>query len=161
MPVHVRNPEVVALVSALTAELGDGGYAENQTFGYSVEQLAQAEVHLVGARVAGRLVGLAGVELQGHGIGELKRFYVEPGHRGSGVADALIGALVDHAAARDAYVLRLETGNKQNAATSFYRRHGFAEVSRFEPYLDSETSVCMQRDLPSGADVHVNAALDR
>jgi putative acetyltransferase len=149
VPVQVRDPEVVALVSALTADLGEGGYAENETFGYSVEQLEQAEVHLVGARVADRLVGLAGIELQEHGIGELKRFYVEPAHRGAGVADALIGALVDHAAARDTYVLRLETGNKQKAAISFYRRHGFAEVPRFEPYLDSETSVCMQCDLAS------------
>jgi putative acetyltransferase len=30
---------------------------------------------------------------------------------------------------------------------AFYRRHGFAEVPRFGPYVDSATSVCMQRDL--------------
>ncbi len=143
----VRDPTVVAMLEALTAELAGSGYTPDQTFGYSVEQLERADVHLVGACVAGRLVGLGGVELQGRGVAELKRFYVEPEHRGTGVADALIAALVDHAAAHDVNVVRLETGDKQQAALSFYRRHGFAEVPRFEPYLSSETSVCMQREL--------------
>jgi putative acetyltransferase len=44
-------------------------------------------------------------------------------------------------------VLQLETGDKQHAAVGFYRRHGFAEVPRFPPYVDSATSVCMRRDL--------------
>jgi len=143
----VRDPTVVAMLEALTAELAGSGYTPDQTFGYSVEQLERADVHLVGACVAGRLVGLGGVELQGRGVAELKQFYVEPEHRGTGVADALIAALVDHAAAHDVNVVRLETGDKQQAALSFYRRHGFAEVPRFEPYLSSETSVCMQREL--------------
>jgi len=149
--VRVRDSKVVELLEALTAELAGSGYTPEQTFGYSVEQLERAEVHLVGARVAGRLVGLGGVELQGDGVAELKRFYVEPEHRGTGVADALIAALVDHAAAHDVHVVRLETGDKQQAARSFYRRHGFAEVPRFEPYLASETSVCMQRETASGS----------
>ena len=145
--VPVRDPTVVAMLESLTAELAGSGYTPDQTFGYSVEQLHQADVHLVRAYVAGRLVGLGRVELQGDGVAELKRFYVEPEHRGTGVADALIAALVDHAATHDVTVVRLETGDKQQAAMSFYRRHGFAEVPRFEPYLSSETSVCMQREL--------------
>ena len=46
---------------------------------------------------------------------------------------------------------QLETGNQQKAAIAFYRRHGFAEVPRFGPYVDSETSVCMQRTQPRPA----------
>jgi putative acetyltransferase len=147
--VPARDPRVITLLAALTAELDSSGYTPSQTFGYSVEQLERAEVHLVAAPVGDRLVGVGGVELQDGGVAELKRFYVEPEHRGTGVADALIAALVDHAAARGVEVLRLETGDKQHAAISFYRRHGFAQVPRFEPYLSSETSVCMQRDLRS------------
>jgi putative acetyltransferase len=106
-------------------------------------------VYLVGARVGGRLVGVAGIELQADAIGELKRFYVEPDCRRRGVADALIGALLTYAARRSASVIRLETGDKQEAAIAFYRRHGFVEVPRFEPYLGSATSVCMQRAVAS------------
>jgi putative acetyltransferase len=152
-PAHVRDPAVIAALNALTAELSTGGYTADETFGYSVEQLEQARVYLVEARVAGRLVGVAGIELQGAATAELKRFYVEPECRRRGVADALIGALLTYAARRDASVVRLETGDKQKAAIAFYRRHGFVEVPRFEPYLDSATSVCMQRELASGGAV--------
>jgi putative acetyltransferase len=143
VPVDVRDGSVVALIDALTAELA-GGYAAEETFGYSAEQLEQAGVHLVGACVGGRLVGIGGIELQ-DGAAELKRFYVRPEHRGTGVADELMGALVDHAARHRVEVLRLETGDKQHAAMAFYRRHGFVDIPRFGPYVDSGTSVCMQR----------------
>jgi putative acetyltransferase len=147
VPVDPRDPEVAALLSALTAELALGDYAPSETFGYTTEQLLGNGVHLVGVRIGGRLVGVGGVELQGADAGELKRFFVSPGHRGTGVADALIDALTEHARSHGVAALRLETGDKQHAAMAFYRRHGFVEVPRFGPYVDSATSVCMQRDL--------------
>lgn len=146
--VHARDPRVVALLEQLTSELALAGYTPDQTFGYSLEQLERTNVHLVGVAVAGELVGVGGLELQGK-VGELKRFFVAPAHRGTGVADALIGALVQFAADHDVEVLRLETGDKQAAAIAFYRRHGFAEIPRFGPYVSSETSVCMERRLRS------------
>jgi putative acetyltransferase len=146
-PVPVREPDVVRLVDALTVDLAGGGYTPEETFGYSVEQLESSGVHLVGARVAARLVGIGGLELQAGATAELKRFYVEPGHRGSGVADALMASLLAYGREHGVRVLRLETGDRQHAAVAFYRRHGFVEVPRFPPYTDSETSVCMQRVL--------------
>jgi putative acetyltransferase len=145
--VRAGDPEVSALLEQLTAELADAGYTSEQTFGYSVRQLEEAGVHLVGVRRGDRLVGIGGVELQADGLAELKRFYVVPEHRGSGIADAMLTALVDHARERGAAFLRLETGDKQGAAIAFYRRHGFVEVPRFGPYTASTTSVCMQRQL--------------
>lgn len=100
-----------------------------------------------GARLDGTLVGIGGVELQDEGYAELKRMYVAPRHRGSGVADALMDALVGHARSHGTTTLRLETGDKQHAAIGYYRRHGFAVVDRFPPYVDSATSVCMARSL--------------
>lgn len=147
-PVVARDPEVAALLDALTAELAGGGYAPSETFGYSVDQLERNGVVLVGARVGGRLVGVGGLEIQDDGVAELKRFFVSPGHRGAGVADAVLEALATRARDRGVARLRLETGDKQHAARAFYRRHGFTEVPRFGPYVDSATSICMQRDLP-------------
>ncbi|WP_222195857.1 GNAT family N-acetyltransferase [Modestobacter italicus] len=147
VPVHVGEPEVLALVDALTAELAGGGYRAEETFGYSPEQLAASDVHLVGARSAGELVGLGGVEVPGDGTAELKRFFVVPACRGTGTADAIMTALVDHAVAHGVRLLRLETGDQQHAAIRFYRRHGFVEVPRFGPYVVSATSVCMAREL--------------
>ena len=144
-PVAPRKQEVRALLEALTDELASGGYASDQTFGYSAEQLEQSGVHLVGARVAGSLVGIAGIEVQRAGLGELKRFFVRPEQRGTGVADALVAVLLVYAEACQVRLVRLETGDKQHAAQAFYRRHGFVHVPRFGPYVNSETSVCMQR----------------
>jgi RimJ/RimL family protein N-acetyltransferase len=142
------SPEVAGLLDALTAELAAAGYSASETFGYSAEQLQARAVHLVGARLDGRLVGLGGLEVQDDATGELKRFFVVPEWRGAGVADALIAALVDHARDHDINRLRLETGDEQHAAMAFYRRHGFAVVPRFGPYVDSAISVCMERALP-------------
>jgi putative acetyltransferase len=147
VPVHARDPEAAALLDALTSELAVGGYAVHETFGYSVEQLEHGRVHLVGVRVGGRLAGLGGVERHDGGIGELKRFFVAPEHRGTGVADAVITALIAYAHDAGIDLLRLETGDKQRAAIAFYRRHGFVEVARFGPYVHSATSVCMQAEL--------------
>ncbi len=61
------------------------------------------------------------------------------------MTDVLIAALLAHAAASGVRLVRLETGDKQQAAQAFYRRHGFSQVPRFDPYTSSETSVCMQR----------------
>lgn len=148
-PVKVGEPEVLELVHALDVELAAGGYTEEQTFGYPPEKLERSAVHLVGARSRGtggeRLVGIGGVELGDDGTAELKRMYVAPAARGAGTADAILAALVEHARAYGARTLRLETGDQQHAALAFYRRHGFVEIPRFPPYLDSATSVCMER----------------
>lgn len=148
MPVAPREPDVVSLFDALTTELALSGYTADQTFGYSTEQLERSAVHLVGARLDARLVGVGGVELQGEkNTGELKRFYVVPEHRGAGVADAVLIELMAHTRERGITRLRLETGDRQGPAIAFYRRHGFVEVPRFGPYVHSDTSVCMQSDV--------------
>ena len=145
LPVAISAPEVVGLLEALTSELAGEGYTPDQTFGYTADQLQRANVYMVGARVDGTFVGIGGIELQDGGAGELKRFFVIPEHRGTGVADALLDALLEYARVNQLDRVRLETGDKQSAAIAFYRRHGFAEIPRFGPYVGSETSVCMQR----------------
>lgn len=143
--VAVTEPQVVALLDALTAEVAVAGYTTEQTFGYTVDQLQSANVRMVGARVDGNLAGIGGLEVQGGRTGELKRFFVIPEYRGTGVADTLLDALLNDARAHELDLVRLETGDKQRAAIAFYRRRGFVEIPRFGPYLDSRTSVCMQR----------------
>ena len=154
LAVDAGDPEVVALVDALDAELAASGYAEDESFGYDVERLAAGTVHLVGARAADGLVGLGGLEVpagtspQEGTAAELKRFYVAPSARGSGVADVLLDALLRHADEAGVEVVRLETGVHQHAALAFYRRRGFVDVPRFGPYVGSGTSVCLARRLP-------------
>jgi putative acetyltransferase len=150
VPIAVGASEVAALLDALTSEIAVEGYTAEQTFGYSADELQSSSVYLVGARVDDALVGVGGLELQEDGVGELKRFYVAPEHRGTGVADALLDALFESGRARELDLVRLETGDKQRAAIAFYRRHGCDEIPRFGPYRLSQTSVCMQRRLAGG-----------
>ena len=146
-PVSARD--VVALIDALTVELRSSGYAESEMFGYSVEQLEEGGVHLVAATVDGAMVGMGGVETADDGTAELKRFYVVPEHRGSGVAAAIMATLLDYARAAGARVVRLETGVKQQAAIRFYTRQGFTPIEPFGPYVGSASSVCMARSVHS------------
>jgi putative acetyltransferase len=134
------------LLAALDAELDEGGYAPEQQFGYDVSELVERGVTLVGAFRNGALVGLGGVEVEGVQA-ELKRCYVLPQHRGTGVADVILDALLTEARTTGATAVRLETGVHQHAALRFYRRHGFADIPRFGPYVDGETSVCLAYEL--------------
>ena len=143
----MRDDGVAALIDALTVELAGGGYSDEETFGYSADQLEASGVHLVGARLDGVLVGDRRRRVQDDGYAELKRMYVDPGCRGRGIADAVMTALVEHAVEHGTTTLRLETGDKQLAAMGFYARHGFVVVDRFPPYVDSATSVCMAKPL--------------
>jgi GNAT superfamily N-acetyltransferase len=79
--------------------------------------------------------------------GELKRMYVVPARRGSGVADAVLAALEARADAFGWTDLCLETGDRQPDAVAFYLRRGYAPIERFGPYVQSSSSLCYGRRL--------------
>ncbi|WP_422768622.1 GNAT family N-acetyltransferase [Plantactinospora sp. WMMC1484] len=78
---------------------------------------------------------------------EIKRMYVEPHARGSGVATGLLSALESAAIDRGWTTLRLETGTAQPDAQRFYRREGYREIPLFGHYVGSTLSVCYERTL--------------
>nr|BFE55834.1 GNAT family N-acetyltransferase [Dactylosporangium thailandense] len=78
---------------------------------------------------------------------EIKRMYVTPHARGTGVATALLRALEERAAARGWPLLRLETGTEQPDARRFYEREGYRQIPLFGVYEGSELSVCYERTL--------------
>ena len=78
---------------------------------------------------------------------EIKRMYVVPARRGSGVATALLKALEVAARSRGWTTLRLETGPAQPDAIRFYEREGYRQIPLFGAYTDSDVSVCYERPL--------------
>ena len=82
------------------------------------------------------------------GSAEIKRMYVVPERRGSGVATGVLRALESAAAERGWHTLRLETGTEQPDAQRFYRREGYREIPLFGNYIGSTLSVCFERALP-------------
>ncbi len=103
--------------------------------------------YFVVATTGGRAVGCGALrELDGTSA-EIKRMYVEPGSRGTGVAAAILDALETAAVDRGWTTLRLETGTLQPDAVRFYRRAGYHEIPLFGSYVGSELSVCFERRL--------------
>ena len=62
---------------------------------------------------------------------EIKKMYVVPGHRGHGVARALLHALEAKARELGYVVARLDTGPKQLSARGLYESEGYAEIANF------------------------------
>ncbi|QHC66523.1 GNAT family N-acetyltransferase [Rathayibacter sp. VKM Ac-2759] len=83
----------------------------------------------------------------GPGSIEVKRMFVAPGARGSGVSTAVLRALEERARARGAARLVLETGTLQPDAIRFYSREGYAPIPLFGAYEGSDLSVCFGREL--------------
>jgi GNAT superfamily N-acetyltransferase len=90
------------------------------------------------ARRAGLLVGCAGVRLVRPEVVELKRMYVRPGLRGSGLAARLLAAAEDAARDLGASTVRLDTRLDLVEARALYLRQGYAEVPAFSagPYAE-------------------------
>jgi GNAT superfamily N-acetyltransferase len=97
------------------------------------------------ARDGQEAVGCCGLQMNpGTGLAglELKRMYVAPDRRGSGVADALMRSVDDFARGRGAARVYLETGLRQSAACRVYERNGYSRIPAYPPYTSSAISVC-------------------
>ena len=147
------HPDAVALRTAQEA-YGDELYASDPASEHrsTSEVLDPASVLLtVVAYDDGRPVGHVCIRsLSGGAMAgdlEIKRMFVEPDARGSGVADALLAAVEQRA--RDEGVPRvvIHTGDRQLAALRFYERHGYTPIDVFPPYEAINYSRCFERVL--------------
>ncbi|MFJ5699543.1 GNAT family N-acetyltransferase [Arthrobacter sp. NPDC093139] len=81
------------------------------------------------------------------GSAEIKRMFVLPSHRGTGVAPAVLRSLEAEAVRRGLNELKLETGTAQPDAIRFYEREGYMLIDNFGPYAGEPLSVCYARTL--------------
>ncbi len=81
-------------------------------------------------------VGCVALSGAGSGTAEVKRLYVSPEARGQGLATRLM-AEIEAAARTLGYTrLQLDTNRVLHEAIGFYRRHGWADIARYNdnPY---------------------------
>ena len=78
---------------------------------------------------------------------EIKRMFVHHAHRRKGIAILLLGELEKWAVESGYTSAILETGIKQTAAISLYKRAGYSVIANYGQYAGVETSVCMRKAL--------------
>ncbi len=140
-----------ALIEALNAELS-AAYSEPGAnhFGLDPEDVAEGRGAFLVVRMDGTPVGCGAVRLLDAETGELKRMYVAPAARGTGLGRRLVAALEAEARALGARRLVLETGIRQQAALALYRATGFHPIPLYGEYLASpDTSICLGKELPA------------
>jgi putative acetyltransferase len=142
------QPEVRALIAALDA-YQDTLYPPESRHALAIDALMAPEVDFWVARDEGGQAVGCGALVHGPQWAELKRMYVAPGHRGRGLAQALMAALHQRAVERGSHWLVLETGPFQPEALALYERCGYARRGPFGPYRDDPMSVFMERHLPA------------
>ena len=92
-------------------------------------------------------IGCGGLRTLDERYGEIKRMYVVPERRGTGVARAILRHLEVEAVSRGWDRLVLETGEEQPDAMRFYEREGYAPIPNFGYYIDSDVSRCYEKRL--------------
>lgn len=138
-----------ALIAELNAEL-TGMYPEPGAnhFGLAPEEVAPGRGAFVVIYRDGTPVGCGALRTVDAETGELKRMYVAPAARGTGLGRRLVAALEAEARALGLRRLVLETGTRQEAAVALYQATGFARIPLYGEYLQSpDTSLCMGKEL--------------
>jgi putative acetyltransferase len=96
----------------------------------------------------GQALGCGAILLRGDAgteTAELKRMWVDPAARGSGLGRRLLDALQAAAIQEGATVIRLETGISQPEAIGLYRAAGFSECGPFGNYVADPLSIFMEK----------------
>jgi GNAT superfamily N-acetyltransferase len=132
-PARAGEPPGADLVEAMIAEL-EPLYGRIDVPGAptaSPAQLAPPDGGFLVGWLAGEAVACGGVKRLDATTCEIKRMYVAPRARGSGMARALLAALEDEARRLGYAVARLDTGPQQPHAERLYRSAGYAEIPDF------------------------------
>jgi GNAT superfamily N-acetyltransferase len=135
-----NHPDAESLRAAMASEVGPR-YADRAALMAKTQANAVNEgdvhrtfvVYRCDAQNVEQAVGHAALRWNGPDL-ELKRMFVHPDHRGSGVSTALLQASEN--AARDQGLRRLilQTGDRQPDAVRLYEKSGYTRIPVFPPY---------------------------
>jgi DNA-binding MarR family transcriptional regulator len=113
-----------------------GGFDPALSVPADAHQLTPPSGLLLLARQGREAVGCGAVLLHGDAPAEIKRMWIAPAARGSGLGRRLLRMLEQHARAAGATVMHLETNGALAEAIRLYRSEGYQDVARFsgDPY---------------------------
>ncbi|TGQ17743.1 MULTISPECIES: GNAT family N-acetyltransferase [unclassified Mesorhizobium] len=138
--------DVRALVAELNAALLELTPPEH-CYHLTVEQMAGLDTTVFIARDNGLAVGCGALKRHDEAIGEVKRMYTRPSHRGQKIGAEIVGRVEALARHEGLTRLVLETGDRHPAAWTVYERAGFTRCGPVLDYPDSEWSVFYEKSL--------------
>jgi GNAT superfamily N-acetyltransferase len=139
------NPDFIALVAELDAELGirDG---DDHAFYAQFNKIDNLKYCVVAYEdqlpvACGAIKPFAATTV------ELKRMYTQPVHRGKRLASLIINELEQWAVELLFSRCILETGVNQPEAVSLYHKRGYHRIENYGPYQNVDTSLCFEKIL--------------
>jgi putative acetyltransferase len=142
-PLQDEVRELIAELNATLLALTPPEFCSHLT----AEQMAEPDTTVFVAREEGRAVGCGALRRHAGGIGEVKRMYTRPSHRGRGVGRSILRQ-IELLAAREGLIrLVLETGHRHDAAWRLYEQGGFARCGPVLDYRDTPYSVFYEKRL--------------
>ncbi|HZB56921.1 MAG TPA: GNAT family N-acetyltransferase [Reyranella sp.] len=147
--IAVESPlqdDVRALIAELNATLLELTPPEF-VFHMTAEQMAEPDTTVFIAREAGQAVACGALKRHAGGVGEVKRMYTRPSHRGRKIGAMIVDQVVALARREGLRRLVLETGDRHPAAWTVYERAGFTRCGPVLDYPDSKWSVFYEKAL--------------
>ena len=140
-----ENIDFRALVQLLDQDLAERDGAEH-SFYAQFNTIASLH-HVVVAYDNDEPVGCGAFKPYDTHTVEVKRMFVQPAHRGQGIARAVLTELERWAAELGYVAAVLETGKRQPEAIALYQRSGYALTPNYGQYVCIEDSVCLHKAL--------------
>jgi putative acetyltransferase len=142
-PLQDEVRALVAELNAILLELTPPEHCHHLT----VEQMADEDTTVFIAREGGAAVACGALKRHGDGIGEVKRMYTRPSHRGRKIGEQIVARIEAMARAEGLSRLVLETGDRHHAAWKLYERSGFVRCGPVLDYPDVTWSVFYDKAL--------------
>jgi DNA-binding MarR family transcriptional regulator/GNAT superfamily N-acetyltransferase len=139
--VDPASADAVWCVEQYFAELGErfaGGFDPGETAPAEADELVPPRGVFLVARLDGEAVGCGAVKTWSDGVADIKRMWVSPRMRGTGLGKRLLKALEGEATVLGLGWARLETNGTLSEAIAMYRGHGYAPIEPYsgDPYAE-------------------------
>jgi putative acetyltransferase len=116
-------------------------------FHMTAEQMAEPDTTVFIARENRHAVACGALKRHTGGIGEVKRMYTRPSHRGRKIGAMIVERVEALARNEGLKRLVLETGDRHPAAWAVYERAGFTRCGPVLDYPDSKWSMFYEKAL--------------
>lgn len=120
------------------SRLFETGYDPDSDSGFDVSEFGAPDGAMMIIRHGTDPIGCGAVHVFDAGRAEIKRMWVDEGHRGKGLATLLLGTLEQWAIDRGMERVVLDTNSALTIAIAMYEAKGYVEIDRYNtgPYPD-------------------------